>query len=42
MQSSYSGEDISIQVLVKMGKSVTGKYYKDVVLKKLKKYHQKL
>ena len=26
---------------VKKGKSITGKYYKDVVLKKLKKYYQK-
>ena len=28
-------------MLVKKGKSITGKYYKDVVLKKLKKYYQK-
>ena len=26
---------------VKKGKSITGKYYKDVVLKKQKKYYQK-
>ena len=26
---------------VKKGKSITGKYYKDIVLKKLKKYYQK-
>ena len=26
---------------VKKGKSITGKYYKDVVLKKVKKYYQK-
>ena len=29
------------KVPVKKGKSITGKYYKDVVLKKLKKYYQK-
>ena len=35
----FSGEGVAIKVPVK--KSVTGKYYKDVVLKKLKKYYQK-
>ena len=30
----------AIQLPVKKGKSVTGKYYKDVELKKLKKYYQ--
>ena len=30
-----------MKVPVKKGKSITGKYYKDVVLKKLKKYYQK-
>ena len=30
-----------LKVPVKKGKSITGKYYKDVVLKKLKKYYQK-
>ena len=34
----FSGEGITIQVPVKKGKRVTGNYYKDVVLKKLKKY----
>ena len=37
----FSGEGVAIKVLVKRGKSITGKYYKDVVLKKLKKYYQK-
>ena len=37
----FSGEGIAIKVPVKKGKSITGKYYKDVVLKKLKKYYQK-
>ena len=35
----FSGEGVAIKV--KKGKSITGKYYKDVVLKKLKKYNQK-
>ena len=39
---SFSGEGVAIKVPVKKGKSITGKYYKDVVLKKLKKYYQKL
>ena len=37
----FSGEGVAIKVPVKKGKSNTGKYYKDVVLKKLKKYYQK-
>ena len=42
MQFFFSGEGVAIQVPVKMGKSVTEKYYKDAVLKKLKKmYYQK-
>jgi hypothetical protein len=34
----FSGEGVAIKVPVKKGKGITGKYYKDVVLKKLKKY----
>ena len=37
----FSGEGVTIKVTVEKGKSITGKYYKDVVLKKLKKYYQK-
>ena len=37
----FSGERVAIKVPVKKGKSISGKYYKDVVLKKLKKYYQK-
>ena len=37
----FSGEGVAIKVPVKTGKSITWKYYKDVVLKKLKKYYQK-
>ena len=37
----FSGEGVAIKVPVKKGKSITGKYYKDVVLKKLKKFYQK-
>ena len=37
----FSGEGVAIQVPVQKGKSITGKYYTDVVLKKLKKYYQK-
>ena len=37
----FSDEGVAIKVPVKKGKSITGKYYKDVVLKKLKKYYQK-
>ena len=36
-----SGEGMAIQVTVKKGKSIIGKYYKDVILKKMKKYYQK-
>ena len=32
----FSGEGVAIKVPVEKGKSITGKYYKDVVLKKLK------
>ena len=39
--SFFSGEGVAIKVPVKKGKSITRKYYKDVVLKKLKKYYQK-
>jgi hypothetical protein len=34
----FSGEGVAIKVPVKNGKIITGKYYKDVVLEKLKKY----
>ena len=37
----FSGEGIAIKLPVKKGKSITRKYYKDVVLKKLKRYYQK-
>ena len=37
----FSSEGVAIKVPVKKGKSITGKYYKDAVLKKLKKYYQK-
>ena len=37
----FSGEVVAIKVPVKKGKSITGKYYKDILLKKLKKYYQK-
>jgi hypothetical protein len=33
----FSGEGAAIKVPVKKGESATGKYYKDVVLMKLKK-----
>jgi hypothetical protein len=33
----FSGEGVAIKVPVKKGKSIPGKYYKDVVFKKLKK-----
>ena len=36
-----SGEGVAIKVPVKKGKSITGKYFKDIVLKKLKQYYQK-
>ena len=37
----FSGEGVAIKVPVKKDKSITRKYYKDVVLKKLKTYYQK-
>ena len=37
----FSGEGVAIKGPVKKGKSITGKYYKDVVLKKLKKYQKR-
>ena len=37
----FSGEGITIKVPVKKGKGITGKYLKDVVMKKLNKYYQK-
>jgi hypothetical protein len=33
----FSGEGVAIKLLLKKGKNITGKYYKDVVLKQLKK-----
>ena len=35
----FSSEGVTIKVPVEKGKSITGKYYKDVVLKKLKKMY---
>jgi hypothetical protein len=35
----FSGKGVAIKVPVKKGKSITGKYYKDIVLEKLKKYY---
>ena len=37
----FSGEGVTIKMPVKKGKSITRKYYRDVVLKKLKKYYEK-
>ena len=37
----FSVEGVAIKVPVKKGKSIKGKYYKDIVLKKLKKNYQK-
>ena len=37
----FSGEEGAIKVVVEKGKSITGKCYKDVVLKKPEKYYQK-
>ena len=37
----FSCDSIAIQVPVPKGKSVTGQYYYDVVLKKLQQYYQK-
>ena len=36
-----AGERVAIKVPVKKGKSITGKYYKELVLKKLKEFYQK-
>ena len=36
----FSGKGVAIKVPVKKGKSITRKYYKDIVLKKLKTYYQ--
>ena len=41
LHAIFSGEGVAIKVPVKKRKSITGKYYKDVVLKKLKKCYQK-
>ena len=37
----FFGERVAIKVPVEKGESITGKYYKDIVLKKLKKFYQK-
>ena len=37
----FSCDGLAVQIPVPNGKSVTGRYYRDVVLKKLKKYYQK-
>lgn len=37
----FSCDGLAVQIPVPKGKSVTGRYYRDVVLKKLKKYYQK-
>jgi histone-lysine N-methyltransferase SETMAR len=37
----FSGEGVVIKVPVKNGKSITGKYYKGVVLKKVRKCYKK-
>ena len=37
----FSSKGIAVQIPVKRGRSVTGRYYRDVVLKKLKKYFEK-
>ena len=36
----FSGERVAIKVLVENGKNITGKYYKVIVLEKLKKYQK--
>ena len=41
VQEFFSGEGVAIKVLVEKGKSITGKYYKEVAMKKLKKYYKK-
>ena len=33
MEIFFSGEGVAIKVLVEKSKSITGKYYKDIVLK---------
>ena len=37
----FSGEGVTIKVPVEKGKNITGKYYKDIVLEKPKKYHRR-
>ena len=37
----FSGEGVPIIVLVEKGKNITGKYYKDIVLEKPKKYQKR-
>ena len=37
----FSDEGVAIKVLVEKGKNITGMYYKDIVLEKLKRYNQK-
>ena len=37
----FSGEGVAIKMPMKKDKIITGKYYKEIVLKKLKKYYQK-
>ena len=37
----FSGEGVAIKVKVKKDKGITGKYYKDIVPKKLKYYYQR-
>ena len=36
-----SGEGVALKMPMELGKNITGKYYKDIVLKKSKKYYQK-
>ena len=37
----FSGEGVAIKVAVVKGKNITGKYYKDIVLEKPKKYQKR-
>ena len=37
----FSGEEVAIKVPVEKGKNITGKYYKDIVLEKPKKYQKR-
>ena len=37
----FSGEGVAIKVPVEKGKNITGKYYKDIVLEKPKKYQKR-